>query len=235
MPHNSTITVIIPALNEAENIASAIETALVIIPQYFKAWEILVFNDGSKDDTGLIAEQFAIRNSTVRVIHHDTPKNLGGCYKEGVQLATMEYVIMIPGDNEASPSMLHSIFAVVGSADMIIPYTNNTQVRPWIRRALSTLFSQLLNTLSGANLKYYNGTVLHRTALIQSTPIITNSFGYQAEALVYLLKQKCSYREIGTPINYRAAGKSKAFNPSNLIETGKFLFRLANQKPVSHL
>ena len=222
----STLTVIIPALNEEKNILHAIATAQEIVPKYFCDWEIIVFNDGSTDQTGLIAETAAQRDSHLRIIHHTRPQNLGGCYKEGVRIAKMEFCIMIPGDNEASPDMLASIFALAGRAKIIIPYTENSNVRPLGRRALSASFVFILNFLARAKIRYYNGTVLHRTNLIQATPIRTNSFGYQAEALVHLLRCGHSFLEVGTQINYRSAGRSKALGLGNIFVVAKFLARL---------
>lgn len=88
---------IVPALNEQENIEATATAVSKLAKKYFREWEILIFDDGSQDRTGIIAEEIARRDPHVKVIHHKTPQNLGGCYKEGLALATKDYVIMIPG------------------------------------------------------------------------------------------------------------------------------------------
>lgn len=229
MNRTRSLTVVIPALNEEANLEGAVRTALTTVPQHFDDWEIIIINDGSVDATDKIAERLALENSCIRVVHHKSPKNLGGCYKEGIRLASKEYLIMLPGDNECGKKMLQDILSLVGTADIIIPFTDNMEVRPIGRRLLSSTFVKLLNLLSGHTLRYYNGAVLHQTKLLRSISIATDSFGYQAEALVKLLRRGHSYRELPTYITYRPTGKSKALRLENILQTARFLASLAVQ------
>jgi dolichol-phosphate mannosyltransferase len=218
------ISVIVPALNEEAKLEAAIETVKTSATKYFEEVEILVFDDGSTDRTGEIADRLAKQDSRIKVTHHDTPKNLGAVYKSGVKKATKEFLIMIPGDNENPPSSIEPVLAEAGNADIIVPYTTNQNARPPLRRFLSQGFVTLLNLASGCRLKYYNGTVLHRTELIRKVEIETDGFGYQAEALIKLLKQKHTFKEVPIEISTDQAGrKSRALNLKNFIAVGKFL------------
>jgi dolichol-phosphate mannosyltransferase len=222
-----TLSVIIPAFNEEANIENAVINIRSVVSKYFSDWELLVFDDGSSDHTGAIADEMALSDPKIRVIHHLIPHNLGGCYKEGLRLASKEFLIMVPGDNECGVDVMERIFKLVGRADMIIPYTENPEVRPVTRRILSRAFVFLVNALTGNHLSYYNGAVLHTTAIINSIEIHTDSFGYQAEALVKLLKAGHSYLEVGTKIDYRPSGVSKALRPNNILTVARFLSTLS--------
>lgn len=221
------ITVVVPALNEELNLEATVKNIQETVPRYFSDWEILIFNDGSSDATGRIADRLAKAEERIRVTHHETPRNLGGCYKEGIQKATKDFLIMIPGDNECGPEVMTKIFELAGSADMIVPYTANMYVRPLGRRILSYFFVMLVNQISRQRLRYYNGAVLHRTALLKPLAIKTDGFGYQAEILVKLLRQHRSYREVGTQITYRSLGRSKAIQIKSLLKMATFLANLA--------
>ncbi len=113
-----------------------------------------------------------------------------------------------------------------GTADVVINYISNTAVRGWRRRLVSRSFVALVNMLFGLSLRYYNGTVLHRTAIIRSVTIETDSFAYQAEALVKLLRRGHSHVEVGTPIGPRVGGRTKAFRLRNAIDVARALCRL---------
>jgi dolichol-phosphate mannosyltransferase len=221
-----TISLIVPALNEEQNIEATVQSIESTVTKYFQDYEILIFDDGSKDNTGTIADELAESDNHIKVIHHETPKNLGACYKEGVELASKEYVIMIPGDNECGPAVMEKVFELAGSADMIIPFTSNSEVRPFLRRVVSRAFVVMCNIVSGNHLKYYNGAVLHKTKLVKECGIKTDSFGYQAEILVKLMRQGCTYREVGTEITYRPHGKSKALRLNNIVRVANFLVEL---------
>ena len=62
---------------------------------------------------------------------------------------------------------------------------------------------------------YYNGAVLHRTALLHTIEIKTNSFAYQAEALVKLIARGATYAHCYVSIQERAAGRSSALSLKN--------------------
>lgn len=228
MPKTHSISVVVPALNEERNIEAAIQTAKTSISKYFDDYEILVFDDGSTDKTGEIIDRVAKADPTIKVTHHDRPKNLGGVYKAALAKASKTFLIMIPGDNENPPHAIEPVLAEAGQADIIVPYTCNQEVRAPLRRFLSTGFVTLLNLASGCRLKYYNGTVLQRVDLLREIRIETDGFGYQAEALVKLLKKKHTFKEIPIAISPQQAGrKSRALSVKNLVTIGKFLTSVA--------
>jgi dolichol-phosphate mannosyltransferase len=228
-----TLSVIVPALNEEQNIAATVATIRSVVPRYFQDYEILLFNDGSTDKTGAIAETLSAADQRIRVFHHANPKNLGACYKEGIQAATKDYAIMIPGDNECGVDVMENVFALAGNRDIVIPFTSNPEVRPVGRRVLSKLFVWMMNAASGCHLKYYNGAVLHRTDLVKKYGIETDSFGYQADLLVRMIRDGVTYEEVGTAINYRPNGKSKALRLTNIVRVGQFLGQLLLQRRLN--
>ena len=69
------VSILTPAYNES----SIMESHLTILCDHLKtiesryAWEIVVVNDGSRDNTGELADSFADRHEGVKVVHHDFP------------------------------------------------------------------------------------------------------------------------------------------------------------------
>ncbi|MDI6735202.1 MAG: glycosyltransferase [bacterium] len=221
-----TISIIIPALNEENNIKPTIEEVLSGIGDKFTDYEILIFDDGSSDKTGIIADELAVKNPKIKVIHNIKTKGLGYNYKEGVTLAKNDYIVWFPGDNGLSVESIEKVMNKVGEADIIIPYTLNTWVRPLSRRIISKVFVWGINLLFNIKVKYYNGTVVFKRELIQSISISTNSFAFQSEALVKLLKKGYNYVEVGYNVKERQYGKSKAFQLKNIINVFKTIINL---------
>ncbi|MBI5971563.1 MAG: glycosyltransferase family 2 protein [Deltaproteobacteria bacterium] len=228
MTNKPSISIIVPCLNEEGNLKGAIESIKEALKtaDRFGDCEILIFNDGSTDNTGQVAEEISRAEKNVKVI--DNPKNMGFGYNytEGVRLASKDYTIMVPGDNEIPAQSLARIFSNVGAADIVIPYTANPEVRKFSRRVVSKAFVALINTLFGLNLVYYNGTCVIKSALLKKVPLKTWGFAYMAAILVRLIRSGASYTEVGVDIKPRATGTSKAFAPKNVLSVGRAILTL---------
>ena len=78
-PEKSLITILLCAYNEAGILAENLQE----IDNYLSdatdkyRWEIVIVNDGSTDDTGIIAEDFAASRPYVHVIHHSREPGSG--------------------------------------------------------------------------------------------------------------------------------------------------------------
>jgi glycosyltransferase involved in cell wall biosynthesis len=214
---NRTVTVIIPALNEEQNLSAAVTTVLDAIGQGFQDYELLIFNDGSTDRTGEIADKLAAGNDKIRVIHNPRNMGFGYNYLRGVQLARMDYVAMFPGDNEIPGDAIQTILGAVGSADIVVPYVATPAVRTWSRRLISAAFVELINFLFGLRLRYFNGPCVHRRRLLMSIPMRTHGFAYMAAILIRLIRSGHSYVEVPMRLQIRQHGQSKAFKPKNIV------------------
>lgn len=220
------ISIIIPALNEEGNIKEAVKGALDALDQKFSKYELLIFDDGSTDATGNVAENLARENSHIKVIHNKRSMGLGYNYKRGVEIAQYDYVVMLPGDNEICTHSIKDLFDKVGRDDIVIPYTINFNLRPFLRRIISRTFTWTMNFLFNLNIPYYNGTVVHKTRILTSIPFSTHGFAYQADILTRLIKSGRSYVEVGMYIQKRRYGLPKAFKIKNIISVLDTIIKL---------
>jgi glycosyltransferase involved in cell wall biosynthesis len=221
-----TISAIIFALNEEDGIKPTIEELISAIDNKFSGYEIFVFDDGSSDKTGIISDELSAKNPNIKVIHNTKAMGLGYNYRKGVKFAKNDYIIWLPGDNVVPKESIERVLNEMGEADIIISYSINPDVRPLLRRIISKIFVWGLNLLFGLKLKYYNGMMLLRKEVIQSISISTDSFAFQAEALIKLLKRGYGYIEVGYNTKERQYGKSKAFQPKNIFGVFKLIIGL---------
>jgi len=229
MSDQNTISVIVPALNEEDNIEGLVKTVCEAVEQNFDDYEIIIFNDGSVDKTGDVAEKLAIKNDKIKIIHNKRPKCVGGVYKKGREMAKMHYLMLVNGKNDTMVESLNQIFALKGKYDILIPYTLNLGERPVLRIFCSKAFVWLLNRMFGLNLKYYNHYVLHKRELVNSIKIYTNSYAFQAEALIKLIQSGHSYVEVGVLDKFEKGVKTKAFKFNNVLEVSLFFIRMINE------
>ena len=136
----------------------------------------------------------------------------------------MDYILMVPGDNENPGHALQAPFDAIGRADIVLPYPVNSAVRGAARHLVSRIYVGLLNRLFGLRIRYYNGTVIHRTTNLKGLSIKTSSFAYQAEILIKLLCAGKSFVEVPVQIDPPKEGRrSRAFRWKNMVQVGRTL------------
>lgn len=97
-----TISIIIPVYNVADYLTSCIDS---IINQGFKDYEVLLVDDGSSDNSGLICDEYAKKDDRIKVLH----KSNGGVSSArnlGIEKATGEWLYFIDSDDEILPNAL---------------------------------------------------------------------------------------------------------------------------------
>src|SRR5690349_2779367 len=78
------LSVFFPAFNEEGNIVTTVERAAAALdPLGLDALELVVVDDGSTDATGRLADELALADPRVRVVHHPRNQGYGAALKTG--------------------------------------------------------------------------------------------------------------------------------------------------------
>jgi glycosyltransferase involved in cell wall biosynthesis len=111
MADPQTVSVVIPALNEAGAIAEVVRELAAAA-----TWaEILVVDDGSKDETAARAAA-----AGARVLRHPYTKGNGAAVKTGIRAATGEYLLIVDGDGQHPPSDAVRLASRLGEYDLVV-------------------------------------------------------------------------------------------------------------------
>lgn len=227
MSASPSLSVVIPAFNEADNLEATVAEALGALNGRIGGYEVIIVDDASTDRTGEIADSLAAGNPLIKVLHNAKNKGFGYSYRAGVQAATCDYISFFPADDCVPSRCMALVFDQVGKADIILNFTSNLEIRPPMRRFLSRLYTRIMNAMFSLQLVNINGPTIHRREVIQSVSITTDGFAFMAEIMIRLIRSGHSYLEIGTPIRDRKHGKVKAFKLKNVLSVLKtvcFLF-----------
>lgn len=92
------LSVVIPAYNEQERIGSTLEALAAYFAQQTYSVEILVVDDGSKDPTASLVEQFAHQHPEFRVIANAQNRGKGAVVRQGMLAAKGQYVLFSDAD-----------------------------------------------------------------------------------------------------------------------------------------
>jgi len=94
------LSVVIPVYNEAWNVAEAIRRVEAYRRVKNQAWEILVVNDGSRDNTKELAENYIRRENLghARVLSFEKNRGKGAAVREGVLASRGKYILLTDAD-----------------------------------------------------------------------------------------------------------------------------------------
>jgi dolichol-phosphate mannosyltransferase len=211
-----TVSVFLPAYNEAGNLDGAVRSAVAAGESELDDYEILILDDGSTDGTGALADALARELPRVRALHQSRNLGLPAGYRRALSEARLEYFGFLPGDNEVSPESVRRIFRTVGSAQIVVPYHDNSRARPWHRRLLTWGSTTLINTAFGLGLRYYQAPCIYPTRLARGLPSRSRGFFFLAEMLIHAVSAGHTYVEVPLTHQERAHGRSKAVSLRNI-------------------
>lgn len=151
-----TLSVFFPMYNESANIAVTLERALAVIPSLgFADFEILVIDDGSRDDSALVVRRAAEREPRIRLFSH--PRNLGygAALRTGFTAARGDVVFYTDSDLPIELGELARALPLLAGTDLVIGYRLRRYDTP--RRALySKVYNLLMRILFGVRVRDVN-------------------------------------------------------------------------------
>lgn len=150
-----TYSIVIPAYNEQSRISSTLERVLSFV--HAQGWdaEVVVVNDGSRDNTAEIVQSFAAKDPSLRLI--DNPGNHGKGYsvRNGMLRARGSIILFSDADLSSPIEESVKLFAALESgADIAIGSRwlraeLQTQRQPLHRQLFGRIFNLLLRTTLG--------------------------------------------------------------------------------------
>lgn len=105
------LTAFFPAYNDQHTIEGIVRTVADEIRKVTNDFEVLVVDDGSKDDTGVILDRLAAELPFLRVIHHERNKGYGAALISGFKNAKKDLIFYTDGDGQYDVRELHNLLA----------------------------------------------------------------------------------------------------------------------------
>lgn len=140
------VSILIPVLNEAENILPLFYEVKKYVPEDF---ELLFIDDGSSDTTFLEIQQLAQRDDRVKCISFSRNFGHQHALMAGMDYANGHYIVTMDGDLQHPPSCLPIIFEQLEKGhDIVLTKRMKTEDLGFFKKVLTRLFYRLINFLS---------------------------------------------------------------------------------------
>ncbi len=111
------VSIVIPVYRIADYIGPCIESLLA---QTYENLEIILVDDGGKDDSGAICDRYAARDPRIRVIHKENG-GAASARNAGMDAATGEYLCLVDGDDLVDKDYVNHLLSTLRqtNADMV--------------------------------------------------------------------------------------------------------------------
>ena len=204
-----TLSVVIPAYNEEENIKEVVERAFKEISKIINNFEIVLVNDGSTDNTGKIINSLAKRKR-IRAVHHKKNKGFSGAMETCFRNAKNELILLAPADGQFDFSQTKKFLDEIKGYDVAVGYRIKNSEN-FIRKFQSKMFHLLLFLIFGIKLKEISTVSLWRKYVLDTLEITAYPRSVMILPELVYKSIKKNYKFIEVPIGWeeRKAGEAK--------------------------
>ncbi|MBL8150044.1 MAG: glycosyltransferase family 2 protein [Blastocatellia bacterium] len=220
------ITGVLPAYNEEENIETAALKLLEALKSLnFEQVVVTIVNDGSKDRTGQLSDALAAKYSDIRVIHHPTNYGYAAALRSGFTSAATDLIFYTDSDNQFDVREVKNFIAAIEDYDMVCGF-RIYRFDPLTRLFLSWGFNLLVRIIFRIRVRDIDCAFkLFRRDIFDKVNIESEKFFVDAEILAKSRYHKFSMTEIGVRHYPRPAGRSTV-RPSHILYTLKELAKI---------
>lgn len=234
------LSVYFPCYNEEKNITNTFNKALPVLKKVAKNWEIILINDGSKDNTLKVLKSLKAKcPDKVTIINHPQNRGYGAAFKSGAYAAKYPWITFTDADGQFDFSEIVHLIDVQKKtkADLVIGYYKARQV-PSFRIWGSAAWQLAVYILFGLKVKDIDcGFKLFRKQVLDTIPQLEAERGPFISSEFLLKSKKYGFKIVETGVTHfsRQAGNGTGANlnvvVAGLVDLIRLWFKINFTKP----
>ena len=207
-----TVSVIIPAYNEEKRIEKTLTAISDFMSANFSSYEIVVVDDGSRDNTKGVCANFEDRK--VKVLSYGENRGKGGAVKYGMLNTNSDFLICTDADLPYGTQCIKDAFNILsqGECDFVLGERTDDGAEnkyPLFRKIMSFGFSLAVKTITGLNVpdtqcgfKAFTKACAHD--IFGKTTI--SGWGFDVEAIFIAIKKGYHFKRLKVVLSHDEAG-----------------------------
>lgn len=227
-PAAPSLSVFFPAYNDAPSLPALLEKTFAVLPTLTADYEVIVVNDGSRDDTAEVLARLQQKyGPRLRVVTHEKNMGYGAALRSGFAAATKDLVFYTDGDGQYDPGELPKLMALMAPDVGLVNGYKIERHDPWHRIVIGRLYNAFARFLFRIRIRDIDCDYrLIRRSLLDEIRLNSTS-GTICVELVRKLELS-PYRVAEVPVHHypRLHGRSQFFRVRSLATTFWQLIRL---------
>jgi glycosyltransferase involved in cell wall biosynthesis len=223
------ISAVLPAYNEEAIIERTVRHVADILGGLAMDFEVIVANDGSRDNTGQVLAELQRREPDLHllVVTHERNRGYGAALASGFDAATKDLVFLTDGDKQFNVTELREFLpAMDGQTDLIVGWRRN-RADPALRKLNALGWKLLVNLLFGYTARDVDCAFkLFRRRVWQSMTVHARGATFSAEFMIKARRLGFHVKELPVSHFPRTAGSPTGARPDVIVRAFVELFRL---------
>ena len=229
--HIEELSVFFPCYNEEKNIKNTVSKAVKVLKKVAKKWEIILINDGSKDNTAKVIEQIKKEYpKEISIITHNPNRGYGAALKSGLYNAKYDWITFTDSDGQFDFEEITKFIdkQQKTKADIVIGYYLSRQVSK-ATILTSKIWEIIVFILFGLKVTDIDCAFkLIRKSVIEKIPKLEAERGAFISSEFLIKSKKAGFKivELGVHHYPRVEGKATGRNIKVILKSFSDLFGL---------
>ncbi len=224
------LSVFLPAYNEGANLEKTIKNVVENLKKNVPIWELIIINDGSKDQTGEVADRWSKKDKHISVIHHQPNRGYGAALKSGLYACKYPWISFIDSDGQFDFSEINRFIDTQQrtGADMVIGFYLGRKVS--LSRKLNTFIWQVIvRLLFGLKVRDIDcGFKLISKKIVDTIEPLQSERGAFISSEFLIKARKAGFKIVEIGVNHypRKQGEGTGANLDVIVQSFIDLFKL---------
>lgn len=218
------LSIVVPAYNEETKIGHNLKKILFCLGRKGYSYELIVVDDGSKDETLKVINRIIERDGHIRVLRNEKNYGKGYAVKRGMLNAKGSYILFTDADLSTPMAELDKFLQVIQSGyDIAIASrkVSGAQIevhQSWLREFIGKGFTWLANVVVTKNISDVTcGFKCFRRGAAQAVFSKQRLYDWSFDAEILFLAQKYGYRVKQMPVRWRNDSRTKFSMLRNIL------------------
>ena len=204
MTQSVRVSLLVPAKDEAENLPEFIRQCAEALPATNVPFEVIVVDDGSRDDTAAVLRDLTARHPFLHVVTHLRQRGIADALRSAADMASGDVLVFYPADLQYRPEDVPNLVAPILANDADI--VTGTKQGKYEKAFVSSVYNTLCRWLFGIRVTDLNSVKAFRREIMLSQPLRPDFHRYMV-----VIAAAEGFRLTSTPVPLypRTAGVSK--------------------------
>lgn len=216
----SSISAFFPCYNDVGSIGLLVNDANDTLKKLGVEYEIIVVDDGSKDESRLLLKKLEKEIRNLKLVFHKSNKGYGGALKSGFTSSRMDYVFYTDGDGQYDAKELVKLYEKVGPGVDVVQGFKIKRFDKWYRLIIGRTYHHFAKFFFGLAVKDVDCDF----RLISKKALLSIDLKFDSGVICVELVKKLQDRgykfiEVGIHHYPRLHGHSQFFNYKRILKT----------------